>query len=204
MSLYTLEIGAARFAPLQKLRRNHRPYVWTETLSAAWFSFRHKSYPAWCEHNLTLQQHYLRWFTLYNKIYFWNIKSSCCDICGYQTTNFSITKTLPSQQNMTDEQLCFIREPIELTPRLQFSFAIHFCWNILPLGTIFAALSGAILFFPEKRGELRSFRPTAFARTLVNSPDDMRHSTTWWTYLLRCYFSYPWIPHVQALSFHAY
>ena len=45
-SLYTLEIGAARFAPLQKLRRNHRSDVWTEALSAAWFSFRRKSYPA--------------------------------------------------------------------------------------------------------------------------------------------------------------
>ena len=101
-SLYTLEIGAARFAQLQKLR-----------LFAAWSSFRRKSYPAQCKHCLTLQLHYLRWFTLYNKIYFWNIKSSCCDICGYQTTNFSITKTLPSQQNMIDDQLCFTREPIE-------------------------------------------------------------------------------------------
>ena len=101
-SLYTLEIGAARFAQLQKLR-----------LFAAWSSFRRKSYPAPCKHCLTLQLHYLRWFTLYNKIYFWNIKSSCCDICGYQTTNFSITKTLPSQQNMIDDQLWLTREPIE-------------------------------------------------------------------------------------------
>ena len=68
-----------------------------------------------CEytHSFTWHLHYLRWFTLYNKIYFWNIKSSCCDICGYQTTNFSITKTLSSQQNMIDDQLCFTREPIE-------------------------------------------------------------------------------------------
>ena len=68
-----------------------------------------------CEykHSLTWQLHYLRWFTLYNKIYFWNIESSCCYICGYQTTNFSITKTLSSQQNMIDDQLCFTREPIE-------------------------------------------------------------------------------------------
>ena len=27
--------------------------------------------------------------------------------------------------------------------------------------------------------EMRSFRPTAFARTLVDSPDDIQHSTTW-------------------------
>ena len=27
--------------------------------------------------------------------------------------------------------------------------------------------------------ELWSFRPTAFARTLVDSPDDIKHSTTW-------------------------
>ena len=46
-SLYTLEIGAARFAPLRKLLRNHRSYVWSEALSAAWFSFRRKSYPAY-------------------------------------------------------------------------------------------------------------------------------------------------------------
>ena len=44
-SLYTLEIGAARFAPLQKLRRNNRSYVRTETLSGKWFSLRRKSYP---------------------------------------------------------------------------------------------------------------------------------------------------------------
>ena len=29
-------------------------------------------------------------------------------------------------------------------------------------------------------------------------------STTWWKCLYRCYFSDPWIPHVQSLSFHAY
>ena len=39
---------------------------------------------------------------------------------------------------------------------------------------------------------------------LVDSPDDIQHSTTWWTYLSRCYFSYPWIPHVRSLSFYAY
>ena len=31
------------------------------------------------------------------------------------------------------------------------------------------------------RNELRSFRPKAFARTKVDSPDDIQHSTTWWT-----------------------
>ena len=54
------------------------------------------------------------------------------------------------------------------------------------------------------REELRSFCPTAFARTLVDSLDDIQHSTTWWTYLSRCYFSYPSIPNVQSLSFHAF
>ena len=39
---------------------------------------------------------------------------------------------------------------------------------------------------------------------LVDSPDDIQHSTTWWTYLSRCYFSYHWIPHVRSLSFYAY
>ena len=46
--------------------------------------------------------------------------------------------------------------------------------------------------------------PTAFARKLVDSPDDIQHSTTWSTYQSRCYFSYPWIPHVRSLSFYAY
>ena len=54
------------------------------------------------------------------------------------------------------------------------------------------------------REELRSFCPTAFARTLVDSLDDIQHSTAWWTYLSRCYFSYPGIPNVQSLSFHAF
>ena len=50
----------------------------------------------------------------------------------------------------------------------------------------------------------KSIRPTAFARTLVDSPDDIKHSTTWWTYLSRYYFSYSWFAHVQSLSFHAF
>ena len=37
---------------------------------------------------------------------------------------------------------------------------------------------------------------------LVDSPDDIQHPTTWWTYLPK--YSYPWIPHVQSLSFHAH
>ena len=45
----------------------------------------------------------------------------------------------------------------------------------------------------------KSIHLTAFAMTLVDSPDDEQHSTTRWTYLSRCYFSYPWIPHVQSL-----
>ena len=47
-------------------------------------------------------------------------------------------------------------------------------------------------------------RLTAFARKWVDSPDDLQHSTTWWTYQSRCYLSYPWIPHVKSLSFYAY
>ena len=39
--------------------------------------------------------------------------------------------------------------------------------------------------------------------TLVDSPHDIQHSTTWRTHLQRCYFSCPWIPHLQSLSFHA-
>ena len=46
-SLYTLEIGAGSFVPLQKSHRNHRSYVWSEALFAAWFSLRRKSYPAY-------------------------------------------------------------------------------------------------------------------------------------------------------------
>jgi len=38
----------------------------------------------------------------------------------------------------------------------------------------------------------KSIHTTAFART------------TWWIYLSRSYFSYPWIPHVRSLSFYAY
>ena len=49
----------------------------------------------------------------------------------------------------------------------------------------------------------KSIRPTAFARTLVDSPDGIQDSTTSWTYLSKCYFSYPWIPHAQSLSSHA-
>ena len=53
--------------------------------------------------------------------------------------------------------------------------------------------------------ELRSFRRK------VDSPDRVRQEmsrfarwhTTWWTYQSRCYFSYPWIPHVRSLSFYA-
>ena len=146
-SLYTLEIGAARFAQLQKLR-----------LFAAWSSFRRKSYPAQCKHCLTLQLHYLRWFTLYNKIYFWNIKTSCCDICGYQTTNFSITKTLPSQQNMIDDQLCLTREPIE-----QLISVKLFAPCVPPV-----TLSRLILFFPEKRGGLQSSRPKVHTACFVS------------------------------------
>ena len=33
--------------------------------------------------------------------------------------------------------------------------------------------------------ELRSFCPMAFAMTLVDSPDDTRHSTTWWISTIR-------------------
>ena len=64
---------------------------------------------------------------------------------------------------------------------------------------------GAKQALPESRQttELWSFRPTAFARTSVDSPDDIQHSTTCWTYHSRCYFSHPWIPHVRSLSFHA-
>ena len=47
-------------------------------------------------------------------------------------------------------------------------------------------------------------RPTAFAKTLVDSLDDIQQSTTWWTPLSRCYFSYLWFRHVQSLSFHGY
>ena len=50
----------------------------------------------------------------------------------------------------------------------------------------------------------KAIRPTAFARTLVDSPDDIQHSTTWRTDLSRCYFSYLWISRVQSLSFHAF
>ena len=32
----------------------------------------------------------------------------------------------------------------------------------------------------------KSIRPTAFARKLVDSPEDIQHCTTWWTYLPRC------------------
>ena len=60
-----------------------------------------------------------------------------------------------------------------------------------------------------RRGELWSFRlktirPRVFVRTRVCSPYDIQHSTTWWTYLSRGYFSYPWISHMQSLSFHGY
>ena len=50
----------------------------------------------------------------------------------------------------------------------------------------------------------KSICPTAFAKTLVDLLDDIQQSTAWWTHLSRCYFSYPWFPDVQSLSFHGY
>ena len=46
----------------------------------------------------------------------------------------------------------------------------------------------------------KSIRPKAFARILVDSPDDILTLYK----KVKIPYSYPWIPHVQSLSFHAY
>ena len=156
----TLEIGAAQLRSVTEIApkspsRNHQPLArafMRDSLRQPKQENLLAGYPAQFEHCLTLQLHYLRWFTLYNKIYFWNIKSSCCDICGYQTTNFSITKTLPSQQNMIDDQLCLTREPIEQLISVEL-----FASCVPPLAQ-FPPLSGSdlVLSREERRSMVKS------------------------------------------------